>query len=110
MVSCPHYLAEIIIYCGLVLLMSGQLLALLILVWVVSTTRQQRLHFDSATHSVVVCNMNGCSGRMAALRQMVVVTAVVLSGDGWEHIPYSPPAGMLPGAQLQLRCCCVLFY
>ncbi|WIA17188.1 hypothetical protein OEZ85_014071 [Tetradesmus obliquus] len=34
LVSCPHYLAEIIIYCGLLLVTGGQLLPLLMLVWV----------------------------------------------------------------------------
>jgi hypothetical protein len=36
LVSCPHYLAEVVIYCGLVLATGGQLLPLLMLVWVVS--------------------------------------------------------------------------
>lgn len=35
-VSCPHYLAEIIIYAGLMLISKGQLLTLLMLLWVVS--------------------------------------------------------------------------
>lgn len=35
-VSCPHYLAEIIIYLGLVLASQGQLMPVLMLVWVVS--------------------------------------------------------------------------
>lgn len=34
LVSCPHYLAEVVIYCGLVLATGGQLLPLLMLVWV----------------------------------------------------------------------------
>lgn len=36
LVSCPHYLAEIIIYGGLAVASQGQLLPLLMLVWVVS--------------------------------------------------------------------------
>lgn len=35
-VSCPHYLAEIIIYCGLALVTGGSINSLLMLVWVVS--------------------------------------------------------------------------
>eukprot|EP00775_Hariotina_reticulata_P013366 gene13366-13493_t len=34
LVSCPHYLAEIIIYCGLLLMTEGSLLPLLMLTWV----------------------------------------------------------------------------
>lgn len=36
LVSCPHYLAEIIIYCGLLLMAEGAMLPLLMLIWVVS--------------------------------------------------------------------------
>jgi steroid 5-alpha reductase family enzyme len=35
-VSCPHYLAEIVIYLGLFITSQGQLMPLLMLVWVVS--------------------------------------------------------------------------
>ena len=35
-VSCPHYLAEIIVYTGLCISSEGQLMTLLMLVWVVS--------------------------------------------------------------------------
>jgi hypothetical protein len=35
-VSCPHYLAEIIVYLGLLLLTRGLLVACLMNVWVVS--------------------------------------------------------------------------
>lgn len=37
LVSCPHYLAEIIIYIGLLIASEGQLMPLLMLVWVVSS-------------------------------------------------------------------------
>jgi 3-oxo-5-alpha-steroid 4-dehydrogenase 3 len=37
LVSCPHYLAEIIIYLGLLIASEGQLMPLLMLVWVVSS-------------------------------------------------------------------------
>jgi 3-oxo-5-alpha-steroid 4-dehydrogenase 3 len=36
LVSCPHYFAEIVIYCGLLAATGGKLLPLLMLVWVVS--------------------------------------------------------------------------
>lgn len=36
-VSCPHYLAEIVIYLGLLVASGGQLMPLLMLVWVVSS-------------------------------------------------------------------------
>lgn len=36
LVSCPHYLAEIVIYLGLLIASGGQLMPLLMLVWVVS--------------------------------------------------------------------------
>jgi 3-oxo-5-alpha-steroid 4-dehydrogenase 3 len=36
LVSCPHYLAEVVIYLGLVVASQGQLLPLLMLIWVVS--------------------------------------------------------------------------
>ena len=35
-VSCPHYLAEIIIYCGLALVTAGSINTVLMVVWVVS--------------------------------------------------------------------------
>lgn len=36
LVSCPHYLAEVVIYLGLVIASQGRLLPLLMLTWVVS--------------------------------------------------------------------------
>jgi hypothetical protein len=42
-VSCPHYFAEVVIYCGLLAATGGQLLPLLMLVWVVSDALQYRM-------------------------------------------------------------------
>jgi 3-oxo-5-alpha-steroid 4-dehydrogenase 3 len=36
LVSCPHYLAEVVIYLGLFIASQGRLLPLLMLTWVVS--------------------------------------------------------------------------
>eukprot|EP00798_Chlamydomonas_sp_ICE-L_P012253 gene12253-15398_t len=43
LVSCPHYLGEVVIYAGLMLIMRGQLNSVLMLCWVVSGCKESAL-------------------------------------------------------------------
>lgn len=55
LVACPHYLAEIVIYFGLLATTGGELLPLLMLIWVVSALWRDRAELDCHRFCCLVC-------------------------------------------------------
>ncbi len=83
-VSCPHYLGEILLYFGLVLLTRGRPIVCLIAVWVVSGRRGcSASHVDAVLLGVVAAAPgDACGGTRARCRCLPTqVINLVLAAD-----------------------------